>query len=98
MLMICWFNCGPSVKREKGSETEMPGCKMKLELSSKNKSNRKATSTSGTTTSHPKLYSFVRLSFIDLFGDCCHAVALAKAGRSNGRRVPPRSSRAIVES
>src|ERR1700682_3980852 len=64
MLMICWLVCGPSAKRENGSETEMPGCKIKFELSRKKKSSRKTTSTSESTINHPKLYSFVRLSFI----------------------------------
>src|SRR5215470_3259923 len=64
MLTICWLICGPSVKRENGIETEIPGCKMKFELSNKNKIIRKATSTSASRTSQAKLYSFVRLSFM----------------------------------
>src|SRR6266550_8033933 len=42
----------------------MPGCKIKFELSKRKKTKRKATSTSPTKTSQPKLYSFVRLSFM----------------------------------
>src|SRR6266446_5166725 len=64
MLMICWLVCGPSVKREKGIETEIPGCKIKFELSRRKKIRRKATSTSAKRTSQPKLYSFVRPSFM----------------------------------
>src|SRR6266699_1642954 len=64
MLMICWLICGPSVKSENGIETEMPGCKIKFELSNRKKTSRKTTSTSPRKTSHPKLYSFVRLSFM----------------------------------
>src|SRR5678815_2342266 len=64
MLMICWLICGPSAKRENGIETEMPGCKIKFELSNRKKIRRKATSTNPRRTSQPKLYSFVRLSFM----------------------------------
>src|SRR5438046_5265493 len=64
MLMICWLVCGPSVKRENGIETEIPGCKMKFELSNRKKTRRKTRSTSAKRTSQPKLYSFVRLSFM----------------------------------
>src|SRR5438046_7490269 len=64
MLIICWLVCGPSVKRENGIETEMPGCKIKFELSNRKKIRRKATSTSAKRTSQPKLYSFVRPSFM----------------------------------
>jgi hypothetical protein len=41
-----------------------PGFKMKFELSNKKKTRRKTTSSSGKRTSQPKLYSFVRLSFM----------------------------------
>src|SRR6266496_5184591 len=64
MLMICWLVCGPSVKRENGIETEMPCCKIKFELSRRKKTRRKVTSTTARKTSQPKLYSFVRLSFM----------------------------------
>src|SRR5947199_8322109 len=64
MLMICWLVCGPSAKRENGIEIEMPGCKIKFELSNRKKIRRKATSTNARRTSQPKLYSFVRLSFM----------------------------------
>src|SRR5438046_9367788 len=42
----------------------MPGCKIKFELSNRKKIRRKATSTSAKRTSQPKLYSFVRPSFM----------------------------------
>src|ERR1051325_8839347 len=64
MLMICRLVCGPSVKREKGIETEMPCCRMKFELSNRKKTSRKATSINPINTSHPKLKCTVRLSFI----------------------------------
>jgi hypothetical protein len=38
---------------EKGTFTEMPGCKIKFELSSRKKIIRKTTSSSGKTSSHP---------------------------------------------
>ena len=41
MLMICGFICGPRVKRENGTETEMPGCRMKFELRSKKENQEK---------------------------------------------------------
>jgi hypothetical protein len=47
MLMICGLIWGPSVKRESGTETEIPGCRMKFELRSKKKMTRKTTSSSG---------------------------------------------------
>src|SRR5437762_6386757 len=64
MLIICWLVCGPSVKRENGAETEMPGCKIKFELSNRKKIRRKTTFISAKRTSQPKLYSFVRPSFM----------------------------------
>src|SRR4051794_5503163 len=66
MLMICWFTCGPRLNRENGSESEIPGCRIKFELSSRKNINRNAKSTSGNKTSQPKLYSFVRRSFMKL--------------------------------
>src|SRR2546430_16383413 len=62
--------CGPSVKRENGIETEIPGCKIKFELSNRKKTRRKTTSTSANRTSQPKLYSFVRLSFMKRCSNC----------------------------
>src|SRR3989440_9661941 len=64
MLMICWFCCAPSRNGEAGAETAIPGCKTKFELRSRKKMRRNTTSMSGKTTSQPKLYSLVRLSFI----------------------------------
>src|ERR1700720_2376417 len=85
MLMICWLVCGPSAKRENGSETEMPGCKIKFELSRKKKSSRKTTSTSERTINHPKLYSVVRLSFIFTDGWLSiHSAALPPSPRGPG--------------
>jgi hypothetical protein len=49
MLMICWFGCGPRVKRENGTVTAMPGCRTKLELRRKKKMRRNITSSSGKT-------------------------------------------------
>jgi len=42
------------VKRESGTETEIPGCRIKFELSSKKKINRKVTSRRGIAASQPK--------------------------------------------
>ena len=49
---------------EAGAETAIPGCKIKFELRSRKKMRRNTTSMSGNTTSQPKLYSLVRLSFM----------------------------------
>ena len=49
---------------EKGTFTEIPGCKMKFELSSRKKIMRKRTSSSGKIGSHVNWYSLVRTSFI----------------------------------
>jgi hypothetical protein len=54
MLMICWLICGPRVNREKGRETEIPGCNTKVELRRKKNRRRKTTSIRGTRPSHPK--------------------------------------------
>src|SRR5438128_12590130 len=70
MLMICWLVCGPSVKRENGIETEIPVCKIKFELSNRKKTSRKTTSIIAKSTSQPKLYSFVRLSFMRRYSAC----------------------------
>src|SRR2546423_7973163 len=64
MLMICGFRCAPSRKGVAGAEIAIPGCKIKFELRSVKKIRRNTTSISGKTTSQPKLYSFVRLSFM----------------------------------
>src|SRR5213592_4597569 len=82
MLIICWLVCGPSVKRENGIETEIPGCKIRFELSNRKKTSRKATSISPKSTSQPKLYSFVRLSFMRR-GSACRSTRIA------GLRINP---------
>src|SRR5438128_2096867 len=84
MLIICGLICGPRVKRENGIETAMPGCKMKFELSRRKKTRRKTTSSNGKRTSQPKLYSFVRLSFIDLFGGCRSYTCLPRRSLGEG--------------
>ena len=53
MLMICGLIWGPSVNRDKGTETDIPGCRMKFELRSKKKIKRKTTSSIGITPSQP---------------------------------------------
>jgi hypothetical protein len=53
--MICWLLCGPSEKREKGIEIEMPCWRIKFELSKRKKASRKARSISPISKSHPKL-------------------------------------------
>src|SRR5438477_4255484 len=64
MLMICGFCWAPRRNGDAGAEIAIPGCKTKFELRSRKKMRRNTTSTSGNTTSQPKLYSLVRLSFI----------------------------------
>src|SRR6266436_6205461 len=64
MLMICRLAWGPSVKREKGIEIEMPCCRIKFELNNRKKTSRNARSTNDTSTSQPKLKFIVRLSFM----------------------------------
>ena len=41
MLMICWFGCGPSVKRENGTVTAMPGCRTKVRAQEEEKDEQK---------------------------------------------------------
>src|SRR5205807_9025676 len=62
MLTICWFGCGPSVNRENGSDTAIPGCKRKFEPSNKKNTIMKSTSSNGNTSNQPKLYSLDRKS------------------------------------
>src|SRR6266581_8617260 len=62
--MICGFRWAPSRNGEAGAETAIPGWKTKFELNKRKKISKKITSMSGNTTSQPKLYSLVRLSFI----------------------------------
>src|SRR3954465_15931645 len=64
MLMICGLIWGPRVNRASGTETEMPGCKIKFELRSRKKIRRKVTSRSGIAASQAKWCSFVRESFM----------------------------------
>src|SRR5439155_20488752 len=86
MLMICWFCCAPSRNGEAGAETAIPGCKIKFELRSRKKMRRNTTSTSGNTTSQPKLYSLVRLSFIPrAMLDLMIAMRFARTGQRFGR-------------
>src|SRR5215831_13109354 len=85
MLIICWFCCAPSKNGEAGAETAMPGCKTKFELRSRKKIIRKTTSMSGNTTSQPKLYSLVRLSFIPVDDDLAVATSLAGTRQRFGR-------------
>jgi hypothetical protein len=47
----------------------MPGCRIKFELRSRKKINRKMTSSIGMTPSQPKLYSLVRESFMHYADD-----------------------------
>src|SRR6266571_4106840 len=88
MLMICRLAWGPSVKREKGIEIEMPCCRIKFELNNRKKTSRNARSTSDTSTSQPKLKFIVRLSFMRLL-QVCRFSGIACLGiklrfRSNG--------------
>src|SRR5256712_7288111 len=85
MLMICWFCCAPSRNGEAGAETAIPGCKTKFELRSRKKMRRNTTSMSGNTTSQPKLYSFVRLSFIPVDVDLVIAMRFPRAGQRSRR-------------
>src|SRR5467141_3213768 len=86
MLMICWFCCAPSRNGEAGAEIAIPGCKTKFELRSRKKMRRNITSMSGNTTSQPKLYSLVRLSFIPrAILDLTIAMRFPRAGLRFGR-------------
>src|SRR5437764_15497481 len=84
MLMICWFCCAPSRKGEAGAEIAIPGCNTKFELKSRKKMIRNTMSISGNTTSQPKLYSLVRLSFIPVDGDLMIAMRFSRTWRRFG--------------
>src|SRR2546423_15544891 len=84
MLMICWFCCAPSRKGEAGAEIAIPGCNTKFELKSRKKIIRKTMSMSGNTTSQPKLYSLVRLSFIPVDVDLMIAMRFSRTWRRFG--------------
>src|SRR5437773_5056591 len=86
MLMIWRLACGPSVKRENGIEIEMPCCRMKFELSIRKKTSKKATSTSATRTTQPKLKFIVRRSFMR----SCRFVDYRIAGLGFKLRLRPR--------
>src|SRR5438270_13543729 len=85
MLTICWFCCAPSRNGEAGAETAIPDWKTKFGLRSRKKISRKTTSMSGNTTSQPKLYSFVRLSFIPVDVDLMIAMRFSRTRRRFGR-------------
>src|SRR5262249_14358508 len=75
--MICWFCCAPSRNGEAGAETAIPGCKTKFGLRSRKRIRRKTMLIRGKTTSKPKLYSFVRLSFIPVDADLTIAIGFS---------------------